>query len=90
MPVAVNHLGNPMAHPFLDLRLGCALAEELSGTYRGMNIALPPLAWTEFANLTTAKVWQTLLRWVKRIGLSRRQKRRRESKLRTRRRCERT
>lgn len=56
------------------------LAEEVSGTYRGMIIALPPEAWAPYQRLTTAELANQLLTWARRVKLSAYRKQRRGPK----------
>ncbi len=51
-----------------------SLAEELSGTYRGMMIALPPDQWECFQTFSAAQLASQLKCWARRIDLSRYQK----------------
>ena len=60
-----------------------ALADELSGTYRGLMIALPPPVWNPFQQITASKLAQQLARWAKGIPLTRYKKHRRGPKTRT-------
>lgn len=60
-----------------------SLTEELSGTYRGMMIALPPAQWECFQTFTAAQLASQLKRWARRIDLSRYQKFPRGPKTRT-------
>lgn len=59
-----------------------ALADELSGTYRGMMIALPPSAWTFFGELSESQLAGELARWAKTVRLERYRKHRRGPKTR--------
>jgi hypothetical protein len=60
-----------------------ALADELSGTYRGMMIALPAATWTHFQSVTTKELANQLIRWAKQVPISRYKKYPRASKRRT-------
>jgi Transposase DDE domain len=57
-----------------------ALTDELSGTYRGMMIALPPSEWNEFQQMTAANLAQQLARWAQDVELTRYKKHRRGPK----------
>jgi IS4 transposase len=59
------------------------LTEELGGTYRGMMIALPPAAWSDFQLLSPAQLAGYLKRWAARVNLARYQKHPRGPKTRT-------
>lgn len=61
------------------------LAEELSGTYRGMMIAIPPLDWECFQTMTAADLAHQLSQWAKQTDLSLYQKHRRKPKKKTKR-----
>jgi hypothetical protein len=45
------------------------MADEISGVYRGMMIALPPTKWTEFQTLSQDQMAETLTEWASRIDL---------------------
>lgn len=45
------------------------LANEISGVYRGMAIALPPEEWQEFQTMTTKQLANVLRRWASQIDL---------------------
>lgn len=61
------------------------LTDELSGTYRGMMIALPPDQWKCFQTLSNAELASQLECWARRIDLTRYKKSRRGPKTRTKR-----
>jgi hypothetical protein len=46
------------------------LADEVSGTYRGMMIALPPEQWLPFQTLATADLAKLLCQWARGIDLT--------------------
>lgn len=50
------------------------LAAEISGIYRGMMIAIPPPEWESFQTMTVPKLSQTLLRFARRIQMTKLQK----------------
>jgi hypothetical protein len=56
------------------------LAEEVSGTYRGMLIAVPPLEWAPFQALSAKALAQLLKRWAQRLDLANYPKRKRGPK----------
>jgi hypothetical protein len=59
---------------------GYYLAEEMSATYRGMMIALPP-AWAVFQTLPLAAMAACLLDWAQHVRLSAVRKHRRGPKM---------
>lgn len=59
---------------------GYYLAEEMSATYRGMMIALPPPAWAVFQTLPLAAMAACLLDWAQHVRLSAVRKHRRGPK----------
>lgn len=61
------------------------LTDELSGTYRGMMIALPPEQWECFQTFSSAQLASQLKRWAQQIDLTRYQKSPRGLKTRTKR-----
>lgn len=60
-----------------------SLADELSGTYRGMMIALPPATWTAFQQQSASELARQLAGWAKTVELQRYRKHRRGPKTRT-------
>lgn len=46
------------------------LTDELSGTYRGMMIAIPPSQWTCFQDLTATQLADQLNEWAQQVDLS--------------------
>lgn len=61
------------------------MAEELSATYRGMMIALPPTEWTCYQELSCKQLSRVLLGWARKIKVSRYRKSVRGPKKRTKR-----
>ena len=61
------------------------MAEELSATYRGMMIALPPTEWACYQELSSKELSQILLGWAKKVDVSRYRKSVRGPKKRTKR-----
>ena len=59
---------------------GSYRAEEMSATYRGMMIALPPLEWAVFQTLSLAAMAACLLDWAQHVRLSAVRKHRRGPK----------
>lgn len=59
------------------------LTDELSGTYRGMMIALPPKEWECFQTYTAAQLARQLNRWARQTDLTRYAKHHRGPKVRT-------
>ena len=60
------------AHQGYDNLSTYYMADEIAGTYRGMMIAIPPTYWHEkYANLSTKKVAQLLLRLAKKVDPTR-------------------
>lgn len=53
---------------------GYYLAEELEGTYRGLEIALPARTWARFRQMTSKEMAEELLRIARRMHLCRYQK----------------
>ncbi len=60
-----------------------SLADELSGTYRGMMIAVPPSAWTDYERLVPTQLAAELVAWARSVRLERYRKHRRGPKTRT-------
>ncbi|MBC8113184.1 MAG: transposase [Candidatus Saccharimonas sp.] len=60
-----------------------SLVDELSGTYRGMMIALPPPLWKEFQDIPVARLAPQLADWAKIVNLTPYKKHRRGPKIRT-------
>ncbi|QDU36977.1 Transposase DDE domain protein [Maioricimonas rarisocia] len=83
VPAAMAHVHG---HEWVDDNVSLYyLTEELSGTYRGMMIALPPEEWSGFRELPALRLAETLVELVGRAKLSRYQKHKRKSKKRSRR-----
>lgn len=84
--VILGALGSVHGHQAVEENVSLYyLTEELSGTYRGMMIALPPEQWGCFQTLSVAHLANQLKRWAKTVDLSRYQKHRRGPKVRTKR-----
>lgn len=58
------------------------LLDEISGTYRGMLIALPPTTWRNFATITHEELAGELVQWARQTSLARYKKQRRGAKTR--------
>lgn len=86
LAVILAALGSAHGHETVEENVSLYyLTDELSGTYRGMMIALPPEQWQCFQTSTAAQLARQLNRWARQVDLSRYQKHRRGPKTRSKR-----